>query len=110
MGADSDNSQQGHADAVSQQLRVFIKYRDELLPKSLQALAKIEVAQVRQKLFDEDVAHLISRLEAIAREQPGPSRKAVAPPRPADLGDYVALLQERLIARSHERRVMSAET
>ena len=60
-----------------------VPFSAELLPKSLQALAKIEVAQVRQKLFDEGVAHLIGRLEAIAREQPGPSPEAVAPPRSA---------------------------
>jgi hypothetical protein len=29
MGADSDNSQQGHADAVPRQLRVFINYRND---------------------------------------------------------------------------------
>ena len=27
MGADSDNSQQGHADAVPRQVRLFINYR-----------------------------------------------------------------------------------
>ena len=54
-----------------------VPFSAELLPKSLQALAKIEVAQVRQKLFDQDIAHLIDRLEAIGREQPGP------PPPPA---------------------------
>ena len=47
-----------------------VPFTAEMLPRSLQALAKIEVAQVRQKRFEEDVAHLISRLETIAREQP----------------------------------------
>jgi len=42
----------------------------ERLPRSLQALTKIEAEQVRPKRFDEDVAHLISRLEAIV---PGPT-------------------------------------
>jgi hypothetical protein len=60
-----------------------VPFSAELLPKSLQALAKIEVAQVRQKLFDEDVARLIGRLEAIAREQPGPPPEPVPPPLPA---------------------------
>jgi len=46
----------------------------ETLPRSLQALAKIEVEQVRRKRFEEDVTHLIGRLETIARE-----RAALAP-------------------------------
>lgn len=54
-----------------------VPFAAELLPKSLQALGKIEVAQVRQKLFEDDVTRLISRLETIAREQPRPS-----PPKP----------------------------
>ena len=29
MGADSDNSQQGHAEAVPRQVRVFISYRHD---------------------------------------------------------------------------------
>jgi SIR2-like domain/TIR domain len=59
-----------------------VPFSAELLPKSLQALAKIEVAQVRQKLFNEDVAHLIARLEAIAREQPDPPPEPVPLPLP----------------------------
>jgi SIR2-like domain/TIR domain len=58
-----------------------VPFSEELLPKSLQALAKIEVAQVRQKLFDEDVTHLIGRLEAIACE-PGPPDERGDPPIP----------------------------
>jgi len=42
----------------------------EALPMSLRALARIEAAQVRPKLLDQDIAHLISQIEAIAREQP----------------------------------------
>ena len=49
----------------------------EALPRSLRALAKIEAAQVREKLFEADIEHLISRLETIAREQP------TRPPKPA---------------------------
>jgi hypothetical protein len=58
-----------------------VPFSAELLPRSLRGLAQIEVAQVRQKLFDEGVAQLIGRLEVIAREQPGLSPEAVAPPR-----------------------------
>ena len=49
-----------------------VPFSAELLPRPLQALAKIEAAQVRQKLFEEDVTHLISRLESIASEEPKP--------------------------------------
>jgi hypothetical protein len=63
----------------------------EALPRPLRALAKIEAAQVRQKLFETDVEHLISRLETIAREQPALSPKPVTAreplePAPADAG------------------------
>jgi hypothetical protein len=44
----------------------------ERLPRSLQALTKIEFELVRPKRFEEDLAHLMSRLEAIVREQPTP--------------------------------------
>jgi hypothetical protein len=37
------------------------------LPRPLQALAKIQAAQVRQERFADDIADLISRIEAIAR-------------------------------------------
>jgi hypothetical protein len=47
-----------------------VPFSAEALPRSLQALAKIEVAQVRQKQFEEDIARLISRIETIVREQP----------------------------------------
>ncbi len=40
----------------------------EILHKSLQALTKIEAEQVRPKRFEEHLAHLIGRLEVIARE------------------------------------------
>ena len=43
------------------------------LPRSLQVLTKIEVEQLRPKRFEEDVAHLISRLESIAYEEPPPA-------------------------------------
>jgi hypothetical protein len=39
------------------------------LPRSLQPLTRIEVEQVRPKRFEEDLAHLVSRIEAIAQEQ-----------------------------------------
>ena len=42
----------------------------EKLPRSLQALTRIEAEQVRPKRFEEDVAHLISRLDAIVPGQP----------------------------------------
>ena len=42
----------------------------ETLPRSLRALTKIQLAQVRPTQFEEDLAHLVGRLEAIAREQP----------------------------------------
>lgn len=48
-----------------------VPFAGEVLPRSLQPLTKIEVARVRQKQLDEDVAHLISRLETIASEPPG---------------------------------------
>lgn len=60
-----------------------VPFSTELLPRSLQALGKIEAAQVRQKLFEEDVAHLIGRLETIAAQQPRPHRRPAAP-RPAN--------------------------
>jgi len=47
-----------------------VSFKAEELPRSLRALAKLEVAQVREKLFEQDVGLLISRLETIAREQP----------------------------------------
>jgi SIR2-like domain/TIR domain len=50
-----------------------VPFTGQVLPWSLQPLTKIEVAQVRQKRFEEDVADLISRLEAIACQQPEPT-------------------------------------
>lgn len=47
-----------------------VPFDAEALPRSLRGLAKIEAAQVRRKLFEADVEHLIGRLETIAREQP----------------------------------------
>ena len=38
------------------------------LPRPLQALAKIQAAQVRHERFADDIADLISRIEAIARQ------------------------------------------
>jgi hypothetical protein len=52
-----------------------VPFAAEALPRSLQALAKIERADVRKKLFEADIRHLISRLETIAREHPTPSSK-----------------------------------
>jgi hypothetical protein len=54
-----------------------VPFTGEVLPKSLQPLTKIEVAQVRQKRFEEDVADLISRLEAVASQQPEPGQRLV---------------------------------
>jgi hypothetical protein len=39
------------------------------LPRSLQPLTRIEVEQVRPKRFEEDLAHLISRIETMVQEQ-----------------------------------------
>jgi hypothetical protein len=52
-----------------------VLFTSEALPRSLQTLAKIEVERVRRKRFEEDLAHLIERLEAIAREQSTPAPK-----------------------------------
>ena len=49
-----------------------VPFTAESLPRSLQALAKIEAAQIRKKSFEEDIGQLIGRLEAIAREPPAP--------------------------------------
>jgi hypothetical protein len=56
----------------------------EKLPRPLQPLASIEAARLRQKGFEDDVADLIRRLQAIAREQSEPAPKAHTPllPRP----------------------------
>jgi hypothetical protein len=54
------------------------------LPRPLQALAKIQNAQVRQTRFEDDVADLISRIEAIAHRGPAP-----APGPPAAQGTAV---------------------
>lgn len=102
-----------------------VPFTGEVLPRSLQPLTRIEVAQVRQKRFEEDVADLISRLETIASEQPEPSqgvgteeeadpgedsaKAAVAPPPDAghfedvlrqmvDEGNLVVFLGSRLAA------------
>jgi SIR2-like domain/TIR domain len=48
------------------------------LPRSLQVLTTIEVEQVRPKRFEEDLAHLIGRLETFAREQPAPTPQPTA--------------------------------
>jgi hypothetical protein len=98
-----------------------VPFVGQVLPKSLQPLTKIEVAQVRRKRLEEDVADLISRLETIASEQPecdpplppGPPEKpkfAVVPPPDAghfedvlrymvDEGNLVVFLGSRLVAR-----------
>jgi hypothetical protein len=59
------------------------------LPRPLRALAKIQAAQVRQTRFEDDVADLISRIEAISRQEPAPisdhlarRRTDVRPPAP----------------------------
>jgi SIR2-like domain/TIR domain len=59
-----------------------VPFKAEALPRSLRALAKIEAAQVREKLFEADIEHLISRLETIPREQPALS------PKPAARGEH----------------------
>jgi SIR2-like domain/TIR domain len=55
-----------------------VVFTAETLPRSLQALTKIEVEQVRPKRFEEDLAHLIGRLETIEREQPIPAPQSSA--------------------------------
>ena len=49
----------------------------EDLPVSLRPLAKIEVARIRQRYFEQDIELLASRLEEIAREQGTISRDPV---------------------------------
>jgi hypothetical protein len=49
----------------------------EELPRSVRALGKLEVAYIRGKSFEQDIGLLISRMEAIAREQPAISPAAV---------------------------------
>ena len=68
-----------------------VPFSAELLPRSLQPLAKIEVAQVRQKCFEEDVAHLISRLETIAAERPKSSSGPSVAPRAE--GEHTTLVR-----------------
>ena len=58
----------------------------EKLPRPLQALASIEAARLRQKGFEDDVADLIRRLAAIAREQSEPAPKAHTPQPPRRKG------------------------
>ena len=48
------------------------------LPRPLQALAKIQAAQVRQERFASDIADLISRIEAIARQEQPPAAEPAA--------------------------------
>jgi hypothetical protein len=55
-----------------------VLFTAETLPRSLQALARIEAEQVRPKRFEEDLAHLIGRLEAIAHEQSAPALRPSA--------------------------------
>jgi hypothetical protein len=84
-----------------------VPFTGQVLPKSLQPLTKIEVAQVRQKRFEEDVADLISRLETIASQQPEPARELpdggddpgedgakVAAVRPPDTGHFEDVLHQ----------------
>ena len=47
-----------------------VPFTAEELPRSLRALAKLEAAYIRQRLLERDIELLVSRLEAIAREQP----------------------------------------
>ena len=54
-----------------------VPFTAEELPRSLRALAKLEVAYIRQRLFERDIELLVSRLEAIAREQPAIPRSPV---------------------------------
>jgi hypothetical protein len=46
-----------------------VAFEAEDLPRSVQALAKLEVARIRDESFEADIELLISRIEAIAREQ-----------------------------------------
>jgi SIR2-like domain/TIR domain len=49
----------------------------EELPRSLKALANLEVAYVREQLFDQDINQLMNSIEAIARERPAISAAEV---------------------------------
>jgi hypothetical protein len=62
-----------------------VLFTSEALPRSLQAIAKIEVEQVRQNRFEEDLAHLFGRLETIAREQSVPAPKPTEERRAAQI-------------------------
>jgi SIR2-like domain/TIR domain len=55
-----------------------VPFAAEELPRSLQALAKIEVAQARPEHFEQDIALLIGRLETIAREHQKPPKSLPA--------------------------------
>jgi hypothetical protein len=57
-----------------------VPFAGEVLPKWAQPLAKVEAAQIRPKLFDEDAARLVDRIETIAHERPKPLSPAIAPP------------------------------
>src|SRR5262249_2305508 len=48
------------------------------LPRPLQALAKIQAAQVRQERLADDIADLVSRIEAIARQEQPPGLEPAA--------------------------------
>jgi hypothetical protein len=54
------------------------------LPRPLRALAKIQAVQVRKTRFEDDVADLIGKIEAISRQEPAPASDPLAPRR-ADL-------------------------
>jgi hypothetical protein len=54
-----------------------VSLKGEELRGSLRALAAREVARIQEKSFEQDVERLISRIEAIAREQPAISPEAV---------------------------------
>ena len=51
---------------------------DEELPRSLRALAGLEVARIREKDFEHDIGLLIGRLEVIAGEHSGTSSEVTA--------------------------------
>jgi hypothetical protein len=77
-----------------------VSFKPDELPSSLRPLAKLEVAYVRQEYFEQDIELLITRLEAIAREQstispePVPERRQERPPAPIPVGTRSAPLPD----------------
>jgi hypothetical protein len=54
-----------------------VTFAAEDLPRSVRALAKLEVARIRDESFEADIELLISKIDVIAREQPAITPEAV---------------------------------